>query len=153
MEKTIVLNGKETRFKVSAATNILYKRVFKEDLLLKLSSYSKNVKELKAIQGRMEKLKADTTKTKEETAEEMTELVNSDVFEKINSFSSETLPKLAYIMYIEANETEDTIFRMLTEEKYLIWLLGINQGELVDITKEVMALWKEGANNTSKQKN
>lgn len=153
MEKIINLSGKETKLKVSAATNILYKRVFKEDILIKLSSYSKNLKELKAIQAKIEAVKADETKSKEEVAEEMTKLVNSSVFEEINSFSSETLPKLAYIMYLEANYTEAHIFSKLNEECYLGWLLHIDQNELIDITKEVMELWKAGASNTSSPKN
>lgn len=153
MEKIIMINGKETRIKVSAATNILYKRVFKEDILLQLSAYSKNLMELKEIQAKMNRIQADTTKTKEEIASEMTDLVSSDVFDEINSFSSDVLPKLAYIMYLEANETEITIFRKLNEECYLIWLLGIDQNELLNITKEVMELWQTGAVNTSKQKN
>ena len=101
----------------------------------------------------MNRIQADATKTKEEIASEMTELVSSDVFDEINSFSSDVLPKLAYIMYLEANETEITIFRKLNEECYLIWLLGIDQNELLNITKEVMELWQTGAVNTSKQKN
>lgn len=152
MEKIIKVNGKEMKFKVSAATNILYKRAFKEDILIKLSSYTKNMKELQAIKTKVDQLKADETKNKEEVASKMAELVSSDVFEEVSSFSSETLPKLAYIMFLEANE-KASIFGKLNEESYFTWLMDIDNNDLISITSEVMDLWQGGAKNTSRPKN
>ena len=152
MEKTIELNGKELKFKSSAATNILYKRTFKEDILVKLTSYTKNLKELKAMQAKANALQTDT-RPKEEIAEDLNNIIKSDVLEAVSTFSSETLPKLAYVMYVEANESAATIFSKLNEEAYLVWLMGIDQDELLSVTGQVMDIWTAGARNQSKPKN
>ena len=153
MEKTIELSNKEMKFKSSAATNILYKRAFKEDILIKLTAYSKDIKEYKAIQAKVEALRADTSKSKEEIATEMASLMSSDIFDSIAMFSNETLPKLAYIMYLEGNEKTENIFSSLSEDKFLAWLMTIDQDDLLTVTGQVMELWQNGAKGTSKPKN
>ena len=60
MKKTIKLNEKEMALKSSAATNILYKKAFHEDILVKLTAYTKNLKELKNMQAKVSELKEDT---------------------------------------------------------------------------------------------
>ncbi len=153
MEKIIVLSEKEIRFKSSAATNILYKRAFKDDVLVKITAYMKNLKELKNIQARITELKNDTTKTKEEIATEMTALVQTGVMSELTAFSNEILPRLAYIMYLEANEEQRTIFSKLNEESYLGWLMAMDQDDLTSITGDIMTIWLAGAKNNSKPKN
>ena len=153
MEKTITIEDKSIRFKSSAATNILYKRTFGEDILIKLTSYTKNLKELREMEKRMKELQNETDKSDTERAEEMNKILQSDVFAETNKFSSETLPKLAYIMWLEGNETQETIFKKLNEENYLIWLMDINTDELLTVTSQVMDLWQAGAKNHSKPKN
>lgn len=153
MEKTIVLGEKSIKIKSSAATNILYKRLFHEDILVTLTSYTKNLKDLQAMQEKMKLIREDSSKTQEQILAEMNEMLNSDVFTKAQTFQSETLPKLAYIMYLEANEGIDTIFKKLTEEQYLFWLMTINQDELLAVVGEVMEVWQSGAKTHSKPKN
>lgn len=153
MEKTIVLGEKSIKIKSSAATNILYKRLFHEDILVTLTSYTKNLKDLQAMQEKMKSIREDSSKTQEQILVEMNEMLNSDVFTKAQTFQSETLPKLAYIMYLEANEGIDTIFKKLTEEQYLFWLMTINQDELLAVVGEVMEVWQSGAKTHSKPKN
>ena len=153
MEKTIVLGEKSIKIKSSAATNILYKRLFHEDILVTLTSYTKNLKDLQAMQEKMKSIREDSSKTQEQMLAEMNEMLNSDVFTKAQTFQSETLPKLAYIMYLEANEGIDTIFKKLTEEQYLFWLMTINQDELLAVVGEVMEVWQSGAKTHSKPKN
>lgn len=153
MEKTIVLGEKSIKIKSSAATNILYKRLFHEDILVTLTSYTKNLKDLQAMQEKMKSIREDSSKTQEQILAEMNEMLNSDVFTKAQTFQSETLPKLAYIMYLEANESIDTIFKKLTEEQYLFWLMTINQDELLAVVGEVMEVWQSGAKTHSKPKN
>lgn len=153
MEKTIVLGEKSIKLKSSAATNILYKRLFHEDILVTLTSYTKNLKDLQAMQEKMKSIREDSSKTQEQILAEMNEMLNSDVFTKAQTFQSETLPKLAYIMYLEANEGIDTIFKKLTEEQYLFWLMTINQDELLAVVGEVMEVWQSGAKTHSKPKN
>lgn len=153
MEKTINIGEMAMTFKSSAATNILYKRAFKEDILVKLTAYTKNLKEMKKLQEKVEALKATTDKTQEEILAELNELMNSDVFVSTQTFASETLPKLAYIMWLEANEKIGTIFNKLNEENYLAWLMTIDQDELLTVTGEVMDIWQAGAKTHSSPKN
>lgn len=153
MKKTIKLNEKEMTFKSSAATNILYKKTFGEDILVKLTAYTKNLKELKNMQAKIAELKDDAEKTSEEKLAVMNEIMNSEAFLTSQSFSSNELPKLAYIMYIEANETQATIFDKLNESSYLAWLMEIDQDELLAVTGEVMDIWQAGAKTHSKPKN
>lgn len=153
MEKTIVLGEKQIKLKSSAATNILYKRVFHEDILVKLTEYSHNIKEMQKLQKRVDELKANTEKPKEQILTEMGEILNSDVFKKSSEFQSETLPRLAFIMYLEANEPVDKLMTKLNEEQYLFWLMTIDQDELLGVTGEVMDVWQAGSRTHSKPKN
>lgn len=153
MKKTITLNGREMTFKSSAATNILYKKAFHDDILVKLTAYSKNLKELKQMQSRIAELKEDKTTTQEVLLAEMNNMIQSDVFQASQVFTNETLPRLAYIMWVEANESQETIFGKLNDENYLFWLMDIDQDELLSVTGEIMELWQAGAKTTSKPKN
>ena len=152
MKKTITLNEKEMTFKSSAATNILYKKAFHEDILVKLTAYTKNLKELKNMQAKIAEMKEEN-KSAEEKLAVMNEMMQSDAFITSQSFTSNELPKLAYIMYIEANETQNTIFNKLNEESYMSWLMEIDQDELLTVTGEVMNIWQAGAKTHSKPKN
>lgn len=152
MKKTITLNEKEMTFKSSAATNILYKKAFHEDILVKLTAYTKNLKELKNMQAKIAEMKEEN-KSAEEKLAVMNEMMQSDAFITSQSFTSNELPKLAYIMYIEANETQNTIFDKLNEESYMSWLMEIDQDELLTVTGEVMNIWQAGAKTHSKPKN
>ena len=151
--KTIQIGDKEMKFQSSAATNILYKRVFNEDVLLKLTEYSKNLKEMQKLQAKANELRADTERPKDEVLAEMNELLNSDVFVKANEFQTDTLPQLAFIMWLEANEPAEKIFAKLNQEQYLFWLMTINQDDLLAVTHEVMDIWQSGARTHSKPKN
>ena len=153
MEKVITVNDKEMKFKSSAATNILYKKAFHDDILVKLTSYTKNLTELKSMQAKIAELKDDKTKSQEEILNEMNALMNSDIFISSQAFTSETLPRLAYIMWLEANVKIDDIFHKLNEEQYLVWLMTIDQDELLTVTGDVMTLWQAGAKQHSKPKN
>ena len=153
MIKTIELNEKEMKFKSSAATNILYKKAFGEDILVKLTAYTKNLKELKNMQARMAELREDKERPQNEILEEMNSIMQSDAFVTSSQFSSETLPKLAYIMYIEANLKIEDIFHKLNEEAYLTWLMEIDQDELLKVTGDVIDIWQAGARTHSELKN
>lgn len=153
MLKKITLGDREISFKSSAATNILFKRAFKEDITVLLQSYTKNFKELQKMQKNIADLRADTTKSQAEILEAMGDMMQSEVYLKAASFQNDTLPQLAYIMYLEANESIDIIFTKLNEVNYLTWLLTINQEELTQVTTEVLRIWRAGAQTTSNPKN
>ena len=154
MKKTIELNDeKSMTFKSSAATNILFKRAFHEDILVKLTAYTKNLKELRKMQSQIAELKEDESKSQEQILETINTLTSSEAFTSSTTFMNETLPKLAYVMFVEANESQETIFNKLNEDSYLAWLLTIDQDELLAITGQIMEVWQMGAKNTSKPKN
>lgn len=153
MEKTITIGEREFKFKSSAATNILYKRAFKDDILVKLSEYAKSIKELNKLKASVDALKNAEGKTEEEILAELNALMNSDAYVKTQDFSSDTLPKLAYIMFLEANENIKTIFTKLNEDYYLEWLMTVDQDELLTVTGEVMDIWQAGTKTHSKPKN
>lgn len=153
MEKTITIGEREFKFKSSAATNILYKRAFKDDILVKFSEYAKSIKELNKLKASVDALKNAEGKTEEEILAELNALMNSDAYVKTQYFSSDTLPKLAYIMFLEANENIKTIFTKLNEDNYLEWLMTVDQDELLTVTGEVMDIWQAGTKTHSKPKN
>ena len=153
MEKKIMIGDKELNFKSSAATNILHKRAFKEDILVKLAEHTKNLKEMQAMKVKVDALKVSTDKSEEEVLAELNKILASDAFVSTEKFSSETLPKLAYIMWLEGNEKIGTLFTKLNEENYLSWLMTIDQDELLTLTGEVMDIWQAGAKTHSTPKN
>lgn len=153
MLKTIVLGEKEIKLKSSAATNILYKKLFREDVLLKITSYTKNLDSLQKMQAKLEEVKKDESISQEALLATMNEMMQSDAFVTASEFQSDTLPKLAFIMYLEANESIETIFKKLTEEQYLFWLMTIDQDELLQVVGQVMEVWQAGAKTHSKSKN
>ena len=152
MERKIKVGEKEMSFKSSAATNIFYKKAFGEDLIVKLTEYTKNLKELKKMQTDVAELQK-SGKSQEEILDTMNEMMASDAFLSTQNFTNETLPKLAYVMYLEANEKIGDLFSKLNENGYLTWLMNMNQDELLDVTGEVMDIWQSGARTHSKPKN
>ena len=153
MEKTIILDNKNLRLRSSAVTNIWYKRAFGEDLLVQLTAYAKNYKELQSLQTKISELKEDNTKSKEEILQEMNTLMQSEAFVSSNSYKDTTLPQMAYIMYLEANEPKETVFHKLNRDEFELWLCTMDQDELFAISGEVMDLWQSGAKTHSKPKN
>ena len=153
MEKTILLGEMEMKFKSSAATNIFYKKVFGEDVLLKFAEYAKNLKDIKSAQAKIEELRNDTTRPKEEVLNEMNALLNSDMFKSSSEFQSETLPRLAFIMWLEGNNPGEQIMSKLNQEQYLYWLMTIDQDELFELVSPIMDIWQAGTKTHSKPKN
>lgn len=151
MIKTIKLGETEVKLKSSAATNILYKKAFGEDILVQLSQYAKSSKKLRKMQTDVDAMRADETKSQEEILEAMSTILESEEYKVADSFKSDTLPKLAYIMVVEANEKD--IFSKLNEEQYLYWLMTIDQDELLEVTGEVMDVWQAGSKTHSIPKN
>lgn len=152
MERTIRVGEREMAFKSSAATNILYKRAFHEDILVKLTAYTKNLKDMTRLKEEVDSLK-ESGKTDEQIMAELNVIMQSETYLATQSFSSETLPKLAYIMFLEANEKIGNIFTKLNEENYLAWLMELDQDGLLTVTGEVMDVWQSGARTHSKIKN
>lgn len=152
MIKTITLGEKEVKLKSSAATNILYKKAFGDDILTNLSRYAKSTKKLQKMQADLNAMREDTTKTPEEILEVSTAILDSEEYKVADTFRNETMPRLSFIMWLEANESEH-LFQKLNEEQYLFWLMTVDQDELIDLVGEVMDIWQAGARTHSKPKN
>lgn len=153
MEKTISINDKEFKFKSSAATNILYKKAFREDILVKLTKYTKDLKELRNMQSRLTELRADKDRPQEEVLAEMNTIMQSDIFISSKAFTEENLPKLAFIMYLEGNYKANDILQRLNEDSFILWMMSIEQSDILAMAGEIMTIWKAGAQTSSKPKN
>ena len=152
MLKEIAMGAAVVKFKASAATNILFKRAFREDITVKLTEYSKRTTELKKLQEEVATIKASELADDDKLAK-LNEIMTSTAFVESSAFSTETLPKLAYIMYLEANVPVTEIFGKLSEEGYLTWLITMDQSDISDNLSEILAIWRDGARTTSKPKN
>lgn len=152
MIKEIAMGDAVVKFKASAATNILFKRAFREDITVKLTEYSKRTTELKKLQDEIAQVRS-TDLSEDEKLERLNSIMGSQAFVESNEFNSETLPKLAYIMYLEANVPVTEIFGKLSEEGYLTWLMTMDQADISNNLSEILSIWREGARMTSKAKN
>lgn len=147
MSKTIIIGDREIEFKASAATPILYKRAFKQDLTQELASYAKNYKEAKRLQDKL------NDEALESPEERLAAVTSSPEFMTMTASASELFPKLAYIMYLEANEEQRNIFGKLSEEHFIMWLSGFEPQDLQSHYSEFMQIWNGNMKSTSKQKN
>lgn len=152
MIREITLGEVAVKFKASAATNILYKRAFREDITVQLTEYAQKANELKKLQAEIASTRSADL-TDEEKLEKIQELMKNKAVVDASAFGTETLPKLAYIMYLEGNVTVDKIFGQLTEEAYLTWLMDHDMSEIADNLHDFLDIWTKGAKTTSKAKN
>ena len=149
MIKTILLGETEEKFKASAATSILYKRLFKEDILEILSNYSKKTKEIRELQEELAKVKElpDSEEKEAQLADVTSKLL------PLNSFVNDFFTRFAYITWLEANVSVSEIFKKLTEEEFFAWLLAHESKDFTSISGELIKLWTENTKATVKPKN
>lgn len=149
MIKTIVFGEKEEKFKASAATSILYKRLFKEEVQERLTEYSKNTKEIRKLQAELLAVRA--LEDSEEKQEKMQDI--STKLLPLNSFVEDFVPKFAYITWLEANCTNGEVFTKLTEADFFAWLMEHESKDFTTISKDLLELWTENAKPSVKAKN
>lgn len=130
MEKIILFDGKETAFKSSGATAVLYKQAFKKDLIVEIANWRKVVKRLR--------------ETEEPNEDE--KLENSLQFLEITQ-------RLAFIMNLEA--TDAALFNKLSYEKFIAWLMSLTGDAFgdKDTNLEIFSVWSTSTEGTSKAKN
>lgn len=169
MFKKIEINGREESFKCSAATTILYKRLFGKSLqneMVKMGSYSKNALTLKEDLARLSErygLKSDDPDSENKIDPEaknayQEELINilseqTDAIMKISEMTSELAPQMAYIMWLEANKPQRELFKELNEESYINWLSNFDSTALTAISGDLFDLWNGTSKTYSKLKN
>lgn len=159
MIETIIIGEKEVRFKASAATPILFKRAFKQDLTQELAGYAKQYKEAKKLQDIIRSSAATDAEdgSEEEIAAAKEKILiavtQSPEFIEMSAQAADLFPKLAYIMFLEANVEQKTIFPKLSEEEYICWLSQYDQADLQPHFTEFMRMWNGNSKTTSKPKN
>lgn len=154
MTITITENEKEYKFTASAVTNILYKRLFGID--------PENYFRGRAEMLRDPRTREDLKKAKEvatlpeddpKRLEISTELAdNANIFDLANGLT-EFAKQYGFICYVQANTPAQEVFKTLTMENYILWLLDFDEGFFKTHAGEIKQL-HDGNNRTDvKRKN
>ncbi len=150
MIRTIEIGGKQIEFKASAATSILYKRTFGNDLTSEFSQYVKNFKEVKKLQEEFKVLDDDTDEIKVEKYQAMSE---NPLISQLSLMAMDLFPKLAYIMWLEAHLEQQALFKKLNELDYITWLSQFESSDLQSHITDFMSMWNENSRTSVKPKN
>ena len=147
MIRKIIVGNDAQNFKCSAATSILYKRLFGQSLtgeMTKIVQLSNNAKELQAKLATI----------KDENREELVELLANDTsLVDLSNMTNELIPQMAYIMWLEANKPQREVFAGLTQDAYIMWLSGFESDALINASAEFFELWNATGNTHSNLKN
>lgn len=150
MNRKIEIGGKEIEFIASAATPILFKRTFGKDLTAEFSQYIQNYKEVKKLREDMTISEDDSDDVKDKKIEELT---NNPIISQLSMMAMDLFPKLAYIMYLEANVEQRELFRKLSEDDFVMWLMNFDSADLQNHISDFMSLWSGNSRTSVKQKN
>lgn len=151
---TIIENEKEYNFKASAVTRILYKRVFGTEpdkfftdraQLLQDEQTREDFNKLRIAQT----LSDDDPKKKELLAE----IVTNDNILRINSDFSDFARQYGYITFIEANNEPAQVFKLLSFENYLTWLMQFEESFFTAHAPEFQTLYDINKKAGSSAKN
>ena len=150
MNRKIEIGGKEIEFIASAATPILFKRTFGKDLTSEFSQYIKNYKDVKKLREDLTILDDDPDDVRDKKIEELT---NNPIITQLSMMALDLFPKLAYIMYLEANVEQRELFRKLSEDDFIMWLMNYDSNDIQNHIPDFMGLWAENSRTSVKQKN
>lgn len=150
MNRKIEIGGKEIEFIASAATPILFKRTFGKDLTSEFSQYIKNYKEVKKLREDLTISDDDPDDVRDKKIEELT---NNPIITQLSMMALDLFPKLAYIMYLEANVEQRELFRKLSEDDFIMWLMNYDSNDIQNHIPDFMGLWAENSRTSVKQKN
>lgn len=145
MYKKIEIKGKDVDFKCSAATSILYKRLFGKSL-------SAEVTEMANESAKAYKMLEQLTKLKENKDENTEAILNlladNPALVSVSEKTEKIGPQMAYIMWLEANKPQRELFQCLTEDAYISWLSDFDKGDMTTVYTELLNFWNS-ANNKS----
>lgn len=150
MNMTIEIGGKDMEFRASAATSILFKKTFGKDLMSEFSSYVKHYKEVKQLKDDCNINDDDTDEVK---AQKATVLVDNPIISELSIMAMDLFPKLAYIMWLEANEEQRELFKKLNENDFILWLGQLDSNDIKEHLHDFMSLWNGNSKTTVKLKN
>lgn len=158
MFKKIEIGNKEVEFKCSAATSILYKRLFGKSLTEEVTALAGLSQQAFALRDKWEKINIETEglsdAEKEEKTKELVDLLSGDNSILELATKTENLaPQMAYIMWLEANKPQREVFAGLTDEGYVTWLSNFDQQDLTQASGELLDLWNRSNKQNGKLKN
>jgi len=143
MFRQINVGGKDVKFQCSAATQVLYKRLFGKSLP---SEMGKLAEAGQKAQKMTEKL---TALREEDNNEKVIELLAEDnSIMDLSAMTQEIVPQIAYIMWLEGNCQQRDVFQGLTQEGFVSWLTNWEPQDLINSSAEFFELWN-GTNKTN----
>lgn len=145
MYKKIAIDGKDVDFKCSAATSILYKRLFGKSLSSEITDMAKQSAEAYRMLDELTKLQEN----KEENQEAILELLaENPALTKVTETTEKIGPQMAYIMWLEANKPQRELFQCLTDDAFVLWLSSFDKGDMSNVYSELLNFWN-ASNNKS----
>ena len=148
MYKTIEIEGKNVDFKCTAGTQFNYKRLFGKSLMDEFVKRTKLLREMEKAQKKAEELKE-----KNDTDAYIDFLADDTSAQDLIAFTTELIPQLAFVMYLEANYETREVYRNLNQEAFYEWLCNYDANTLLAHAGDFIGLWS-GSNKTySKLKN
>lgn len=151
MFKKLVVGGKETDFKCSAATSILYKRLFGKSLTTEMTDLAQLSSAAFELKRKWDLINESDAEDKNE---KIAELLSSDSsLGDMAEMTERITPQMAYIMWLEANKPQREVFAGLTEEAYILWLSSWDVDDLSNLSGDILDLWNRTNKTNSNLKN
>lgn len=150
MYKKIEIKGKDVDFKCSAATSILYKRLFGKSLSAEVTAMANESAKAYKMLEQLNKLQEN----KDENTEAILELLSENpALINVSQTTEKIGPQMAYIMWLEANKPQRELFQCLTEDAYISWLSDFDKGDMANVYSELLEFWNGSNKSYSKLKN
>lgn len=151
MFKKLMVGGKETDFKCSAATSILYKRLFGKSLTTEMTDLAQLSSAAFELKRKWDLISESDAEYKNE---KIAELLSSDSsLGDMAEMTERITPQMAYIMWLEANKPQREVFAGLTEEAYILWLSSWDVDDLSNLSGDILDLWNRTNKTNSNLKN
>lgn len=148
MFRKINVGNKDEDFKCSAATSILYKRLFGVSLTADITKLATVSKEAEALKKKLANISGE-----DKTSELVDLLANNTALVDLTNMMNQLIPQMAYIMWLEANKTQREVFQELTQEAFIMWLSGYEPDAIINSAGEFLDLWNATEKTNSSLKN
>ena len=156
ISKTIINDGAEIKYQASAATTILYKRMFgadPEDFLKKRAERLKDIApDLKDITVRYAEIK-DRPDDDPEKRSLISKLTENKEFAAVLMESFEFWKQYSFICWLEANEDPRNINKRLNVDEYTFYIMQFTEAYFIANTGAFQALHDGNLRQTSNPKN
>ncbi|MBP5311740.1 MAG: hypothetical protein J6112_02770 [Clostridia bacterium] len=150
MYKKIEIKGKDVDFKCSAATSILYKRLFGKSLSAEVTEMANESAKAYKMLEQLNKLQENKN---ENTEAILNLLADNPSLVSVTEKTEKIGPQMAYIMWLEANKPQRELFQCLTEDAYISWLSDFDKGDMTNVYSELLNFWNGTNKSYSNPKN